>query len=176
MRIHSESVITHPQSEVYLAYRDRLPDVAPYFPDVEEIRVESRTEGEGTVTLHNVWVADREIPVFARAFIKPEMLQWDDHARWSDEERLVRWDIKLRMFTDSVTCSGTNTFEAASDDSTRVRIEGDLDIDLAEVPGVPRLLAKGIKPKLEKFIVSLVTPNLEQVNISLQKYLDDQQG
>jgi hypothetical protein len=28
-------------------------------------------------------------------------------------------------------------------------------------------------PKLEKFIVSLITPNLERVNSCLQQYLDE---
>jgi len=176
MRIHSESMIGHPQSEVYEAYRDRLPEIAAYIPDVKEIRVESREDGDGTVKLHNLWIADREIPVFARAFLKPEMLEWDDHARWSDAESIVRWDLKLHVFTDSVTCSGTNTFVSEGDEKTKVVLEGDLDIDLKSIPGVPKLLAKGMKPKVEKFIVSLITPNLEQVNVSLQQFLDDQKS
>ena len=97
MRIQSESIISHPLSAVYEAYRDRLSEIAPYFPDIKEIRVESRRDsedGDEVIVIHNVWVADRDIPVFARGFLKPEMLSWDDHARWSDDESLVRWEIK----------------------------------------------------------------------------------
>jgi len=173
MRIHSESLIHHPQPAVYDAYRNRLSEIAAYIPDVREIRVEKREEGEGAATIHNVWIADREIPVFARAFLKPEMLQWDDFAEWKDDEGRVYWKLRLRVFTDSVTCGGTNTFERVDDDNTRVRLEGDLDIDVKNIPGVPRLLAGGIKPKVEKFIVSLITPNLKRVNESLQQFLDD---
>lgn len=173
MRIHSESLIRHPQPKVYSAYRDRLSEIAEYIPDVKEIRVEKREEHEGGVTIHNVWIADREVPVFARAFLKPEMLQWDDYAEWKDAEGRVYWTLKLRVFTDSVTCGGTNTFEAAGDGKTKVRLEGDLDIDVKSIPGVPKLLAGGLKPKVEKFIVSLITPNLQRVNESLQQFLDE---
>jgi len=174
MRIHSESIIRHPQAKVYEAYRDRLPEIAAYIPDVKEIVRESREElGGGHVKIHNVWIADREIPVFARAFLKPEMLRWDDFADWKDEEHRVYWKLRLRVFTDQVTCSGTNSFHADGDDRTKVVLEGDLDIDVKNVPGVPRMLAGGIKPKIEKFIVSLITPNLERVNTSLQQFLDE---
>ena len=173
MRIQSESLIRHPQSLVYSAYRDRLPEIAAYIPDVKEIKVESREELDDVVKIHNVWIADRDVPIFARAFLKPEMLRWDDFAEWKDAENRVYWTLRLRVFTDSVTCGGTNTFEEAGDGTTRVKLEGDLDIDVKNIPGVPRLLAGGIKPKIEKFIVSLITPNLKRVNESLQQFLDE---
>lgn len=173
MRIQSESIIKHPRAMVYEAYRDRLPEIAPYIPDIREIRVESREESEGAIKLHNVWIADREVPAYARAFLKPEMLQWDDLADWRDAESCVHWKLRLRVFTESVTCGGTNSFVDAGDGTTKVRLDGDLDIDVKKIPGVPRMLAGGIKPKVEKFIVSLITPNLKQVNESLQQFLDD---
>ncbi len=173
MRIQSESIVTHPCDTVYEAYRDRLPEIAAYIPDIKEIRAESREEKDGEVHIHNVWVGDREIPAFARAFLKPEMLEWDDYARWSDEEKVVRWELKLRVFRDSMTCGGINRFIAETDETTKVIIDGDLDIDLKSIPGVPKVLAKGLKPKVEKFIISLITPNLEQMNSSLQEFLDD---
>jgi hypothetical protein len=173
MRIHTESLIRHPQEKVYRAYRDRLPEIAAYIPDVREIIVESKDELEGGVKLHNVWIAEREIPVFARAFLKPEMLRWDDFAEWRDAKHQVAWKLKLRVFTDNVRCSGTNTIRRVDDHTTAVTLEGDLDIDLKSIPGVPKLLAGGLKPQVEKFIVSLITPNLERVNESLQQFLDE---
>jgi hypothetical protein len=173
MRIHSESIIRHPQARVYAAYRDRLPEIAEYIPDVKEIVVESREEKDGVVKIHNVWIADREVPVFAKPFLKPEMMRWDDFAEWVDAKNMVRWNLKLRLFTDSVRCGGTNTFRAVDDKTTAVTLEGDLDIDLKTIPGVPNILAGGLKPKVEKFIVSLITPNLEKVNQSLQQFLDE---
>ncbi len=173
MRIHSESLIHHPRQEVYEAYRDRLPEVAAYIPDIREIRVMSREPGEGTLQLHNVWVADRDVPSFARAILKPEMLRWDDFADWRDEEHRVYWKLRVGAFTEAVSCSGTNSFQVVDDSTTRVILEGDLSIDLARVRGVPRLMAGRLGPKVERFIVSLITPNLERVNESLGAYLDD---
>ena len=173
MRIHSESLIRHPQPKVYQAYRDRLPEIAEYIPDVKEIVVESREAYDGGVKIHNVWIADREVPVFAKAFLKPEMMRWDDYADWRDAESRVHWKLKLRVFTDQVTCGGTNTFKKVDERTTAVVLEGDLDIDLKNIPGVPKLFAGGLKPKVEKFIVSLITPNLERVNESLQQFLDE---
>jgi hypothetical protein len=44
---------------------------------------------------------------------------------------------------------------------------------MKKMPGVPRILAGRIAPKLESFIVMLITPNLEKVNQSIERYLDD---
>ena len=52
-------------------------------------------------------------------------------------------------------------------------MSGDLSINVKNVPGVPRLLAGRIAPKLESFIVKLITPNLEKVNHSLERFLDE---
>jgi hypothetical protein len=173
MRIHSESIIHHPREAVFTAYRDKLPEVAAYIPDIRAIDVVSREDGQGTAKLHNLWIADREVPGFAKAFIKPDMMCWDDHADWSDAEQLVRWELHVRAFSEAVTCKGTNSFHVVDDQTTQVLLEGELQIDLAKVRGVPRIMAGRLGPKFERFIVSLITPNLEKVNESLGAYLDD---
>jgi hypothetical protein len=172
MRIRTHSLIRHPIDRVYSTYRDRLPELAGYIPDVAEIRVASREMTEAGVKLHNVWVSNREIPSYARRIVKPEMLAWDDLADWRDADRVCDWTIQVRVFRESVDCRGQTVF-TERDAGTEVRIEGDFHIDLRQIPGVPKLLAGGLAPRVEKFIVSLVTPNLERVNESLQRYLDD---
>ena len=171
MEIRSESRIRYPRDRVYRAYRDRLPEIAAFIPDIREIVVRSRQEVPGGIELHNEWVADREIPSFAQAFLKPEHLRWDDYARWHDAEHYVAWTLKTRAFTDAVKCSGRNTFYEDGG-GTRVLLTGDLTIDLREIPGVPSFLAKRVAPQVEKFIVSLITPNLERVNASIERFLD----
>jgi hypothetical protein len=171
MEIRSESRIKYPRDQVYRAYRDRLPEIAKYIPDIKEIVVKRRDESADRVKLHNEWIADREIPGFAQAILKPEHLRWDDHAEWHDDEHYVAWTLKTRAFTDAVHCEGRNTF-LEDGSGTRVVLTGDLTIDLKEIPGVPSFLAKRIAPQVEKFIVSLVTPNLERVNASIERFLD----
>lgn len=172
MRIHSESILHHGQKEAYLAYRDHLPEFAVYLADIQKIVVESRQEQGEVVKLHNVWFAKSEIPTFAKAFLKPEMLRWDDFAEWRDGEMRCHWEIKPRAFTDAVTCRGTNTFVDAGGGKTRVVLEGDLSINLKGIPGVPRLVAGRIGPKVEKFIVSMITPNLKKTNTALGEWMD----
>jgi hypothetical protein len=90
VKIQSESRIHHPLERVYSCYRDQLPEIAPYTPDIKEIVVHSREELEQGPKIHNEWIADRDLP------------------------------------------------------------------------------------KVESFIVKLITPNLEKVNHSLERYLDAQ--
>ena len=176
MQIHSESSIHHPIDLVYSCYRDRLQQIAPYTPDLREIIVESREEREQGPKIHNVWVADRDIPKVARGIIRPEMLQWDDYADWNDAEQHVDWRLHIPAFPDAVQCSGRNAFFADGPTRTKVVLTGDLQINVKSVPGVPRILAGRIAPKIEAFIVMLITPNLEKVNQSLERFLDEKEA
>lgn len=171
-RISSESRIAHPRDAVYRAYRDQLPAIAQYIPDIREIVVRSRTDRPQGPLLHNEWVADREIPSYAAAFVKPEHLRWDDHASWDDAQFHVDWVIKTRTFTDAVHCAGRNAFFDDGAGGTRVVLSGELRIAADEIPGVPRFLGRRFAPDVERFVVALVTPNLEQVNASIGRFLD----
>lgn len=173
MEIRSETRIHHPREAVFRAYRDRMPEIAAYLPDIKEVIVRERVESGATVRLHNEWVSDRDVPSFAAKILKPEYLRWDDHAAWHEDRFVCEWQIRTRAFTEAVTCNGTNTF-VADGDGTRVVLAGKLEIDLREIPGVPRLLAGTIAPQVEKFIVSLIQPNLEQTNRAVERWLDAQ--
>jgi hypothetical protein len=173
LEFHSESVIRHPRDRVYRAYRDQLPEIAPHIPDITRITVLSRETTADGVRLHNEWVAAREVPSYARAFVNPEHLRWDDFADWVDADFRVDWRIGTRVFTDAVRCAGVNRFHEHPE-GTRVALTGDLGIDLRKVPGFPRFLAGRIGPEVERFVVSLIAPNLERVNASIGRFLDAQ--
>ena len=175
MRIQSESIIHHPLTLVYDAYRNRLPEVAQYIPDIREIRVHLVDERDGGAEIHNEWISDTEMPRGINKIIRPEHMRWDDYAIWDDKNHWVDWKIKTRVFSESVHCSGRNRF-VAEGDQTRVILEGDLQINIASIPGVPRIIGNRLKPKVERFIVKLVTPNLKRVNACLQTYLDQKAG
>jgi len=173
MRIQSESRIHHPLDVVYTSYRDRLPEIAPYTPDIKEIVVHSREETETGPKLHNEWRAQRDLPRIVQGIVTPDMLRWDDFAQWNDGEHYVDWELRIPAFPNQVHCRGRNAFFADGDNATRVMLTGNLEINLKNVPGVPRILAKRIAPAVEVFIVKLVTPNLEKVNHSLERFLDE---
>ncbi len=79
MKLEADARISFPRELVYSTYRDRLPELVPYLPNITGITVKSR-EDEGQVSkLLNVWDAQAEIPKVAQAIIKPEMASWLDH-------------------------------------------------------------------------------------------------
>jgi len=176
MKIHSESIIPHARDAVFETYRDRLPDVAAFLPDVESITVLHRTEEDGRTVLHNEWVSNTDIPKTAQGFLKPEHLRWDDHAVWTHNAYQVAWRIETRVFSDTFRCQGTNTFLADGPAKTRVVVEGELDIDLSSMPGVPRFIARRLAPQVEAFIVKMIAPNLQQVNEAVGHYISEGDG
>jgi len=173
MRFTSTSTIAHPRAEVFAAYRDRLPEIVAYMDDISKIVVLSREADGAIVKLHNEWHSAREVPKVAQAFIKPDQLQWDDHATWDASAFTCHFDIKTRAFREAVHCTGTNRF-VEDGDVTKVVLEGDFEVDVKQIPGVPRLLAGRIAPQIEKFIVQLIQPNLEKTNQAVGTFLDAQ--
>lgn len=171
MKIHSESVIRHAPDRVFAAYRDRLPEMAPLLPSIKRIDVAKRTEEGAVVRLHNVWYGDQEIPAVAQAFIKPDQLCWDDFATWDASAMTCEWQIKTRAFADAITCRGKNRFERQGD-HTRFVMEGNLEITLTSLPGVPGFMLKRILPKVEEFILALLRPNFEKTAEAVGRFLD----
>lgn len=171
MKFRSETVVPHPREAVFLAYRDRLGEAVPYLDDIAAVNVLSREESGAKVTLHNEWVSDREVPKMAQRFLQPEHLRWDDYATWDHDTWRCQFEIKTRAFREAVRCVGSNTL-LEDPAGTRIVLEGDFDVNLKEIPGVPRLLAGSIKPQVEKFIVSLITPNLEKTSAAVGRFLD----
>lgn len=174
MQIHASALIKHPVGRVYHAYRDELPQVAAFMANIKEIRILRQEPIDGGVRLHNEWAGRGEIPKVAQGVIKPDMVKWDDYAEWHDDTRLCNWRIATRFFTSSVKCQGKTRLSEEGPGRTRITLEGDLAIDLKEVPGVPRFLAGSVAPHIERFIIALIKPNLEQVNVALEQYLDAQ--
>lgn len=171
MEIRSASRLHHPVDAVFHVYRDRLPEVVPFLPDVKEVVVRSRREEGDAVHLHNEWASDREIPAVAAKFLKPEHLRWDDYAVWTASDRRCAWTIRTRVFQEGFRCTGTTRL-IEEGDATRVELLGELSIDVAEIPGVPSFLARRIAPQIEAFVVALIRPNLEKTNEAIGRFLD----
>jgi hypothetical protein len=171
MRIDVDSRIPFPRDVVYQAYRDHLPDLVPYLPNVKSIVVESRKDEGPKTSLKNLWTAKTEIPKAAQGFLKPEMLTWYDFATWDQATYSNVWHLEMRAMKEVVDCKGGNTFEEAGPNATILKLRGELNLDLKKVPGVPKLLAGTIGPTVEKFVVAMLKPNLEETARGLEKYL-----
>ena len=172
MEIRCSDFIPFPKEVVFRIYRDRLAELADYLPNIRRIDVLSR-EGSGPeVKIVNIWHATGQIPAVAQRFVKPEMLRWTDRARWDEREWRCYWDLEPHFFTRNVRCSGVNYFEDEAG-GMRLTITGRLDVTIKGLKGVPSFLDRAISPQIERFVVSLITPNLRSVNQGLVKFLDD---
>ncbi len=173
MEIRSTDVVNYPVEEVYATFRDRMPEITEFIRNVDRIVVEKRENlGKGKVHLINHWYAVGEIPPVARSFVKPDMLSWRDDATWDDATRTASWNLETFFFRESVKCYGTTHFAARGDQATEVRIEGNLEIRVVDLPMVPGLLKKRVGAEIERFVASLIGPNLKNATIGVQKFLD----
>ncbi len=173
MKVEADAVLDFPRDLVFQTYRDRLPELVPHLPNVRRITVESREDDPPVTRLLNRWEAAAEVPKVVRSIIKPEMLVWLDHALWNEETWECEWRIEHGAFAEQVHCSGRNRYVAV-DDKTRLEIRGDLSVDAAKIPVVPRLLAGTVAPVLERFIVQTIRPNLVSTADGVQAFLRQQ--
>ena len=173
MKLEADAHIAFPRPVVFSAYRDRLPEMLPYLPDIKAITVQSRDEPEPSITkLINVWEAQSDIPKIAQRIITPDMLAWTDHATWNQDKWTCDWQIETRLFTENVTCGGHNEY-LEDGKGTLLKIRGELDVRLKGIPGVPSFLAGSVKPHVEKFIVDLLKPNLLSIAGGLERFLKE---
>ena len=171
MQITADARIPFPRPLVFATYRDKLPELVPYLPNVRGITVKSRDDRGDVVDLVNVWSGGGEIPAAARAFISEAMLTWDDLATWDSAAFECSWRIRTHAFTDAVRCTGTNVFKVDGD-ATILQIRGELSIDGGRIAGVPRLLSGTVSRTVEDVLTKKIAPNLIQVSDGLRRFLE----
>jgi hypothetical protein len=173
MDLVADAKLPFPRPVVFAAYRDKLPELRQYLPNVRDIEVKSRKEEGHIVDFVNIWHGGGEIPAAARAVLSEAMLSWTDYAHWDESKWTCDWRIETHAFTEAVSCRGTNTF---SDDGTgtTLQIRGKIEIDAKKIRGVPSLLAGKVGRTIEEFLGNKIRPNLIEVTQGLRKYLDAQ--
>ena len=172
MKIDVNSTISYSRDLVFDTYREEIQALVQYLPNIDKIDVVSREENNGVVTFENHWYASAsDIPKVAQAFVKPEMMKWIDRASWNLNDKTCNWEIETFFMKEAVSCKGLNTFSEAGDGAMTLRIQGDLELNVKKVPGIPTLLAGTIRPQLEKFIIAMITPNFETINKGIASYL-----
>lgn len=167
--------VTHPAEVVHGLLRDDMTKILPYLPDVAAIEILTREDEERGVRLVNLWRAsETAVPKVAKAFLKPEMLTWKDHALWLHAERRAEWRLEPNVGADLFTCSGSTSVVPADDASCRIDVRGTLEVYPERVKGLPRLLAGKMRSTIESFVVRMIVPNMETMARGVQGYLDDQ--
>ncbi len=163
MLITEDARIPFSRAAVFETYRDRLPELVPYLPDVRGITVSARHERGDVVEIVNVWRGGGEIPAAARRFLSESMLTWDDLATWDAATWTCAWRIRTHAFAEAVRCEGKNTF-IADGDATVLQIRGSLTIDASKLAGVPRLVSGSVSRAVEDVLMKKVAPNLLRVS------------
>lgn len=163
--------IPYPREKVFETYRDKLPELVPYLPNVRGISVTSREEQGSTIKLLNRWKGGGDIPSVVRKFLSDELLEWDDHATWHSDKFLTEWRTVVPAVKEAVRAEGTNRFEDLGG-RTRLVIQGVLEVEGSKIKIIPRLLAGTVGPAVEKFLVGAIKPNLVAVSKGVEKYLD----
>ncbi|MBI5515185.1 MAG: hypothetical protein HY909_15520 [Deltaproteobacteria bacterium] len=176
MDLNATVELAFPRERVFETYRDRLTELVPYLPAIKAIETRSRRDEGALSTLHNVWQGGMDLPSVARAFIPSQATTWDDHAVWDQERYTCRWKTIPHALKEAVRAEGTNLFTVVSPVVTRVTITGVVEIDIARVPGVPRLLAGTAKRTVEEVIVKNVQGNLLAFGRGVERYLQAAAG
>lgn len=171
MDLSAEASINQPRDVVFRVYRDELVNLLPYLPNVRDIEVKSREVQGDRVSMVNVWHGGGDIPAAVRKFLSDSMLSWTDYAEWNESDHSCAWRSESHSFKDAVHSQGRNVFLESGAGASIIRIGGRIDVDATKIKGVPRLLAGGIGPVIERFLVKQVQDNLQEVARGVDRYV-----
>jgi len=176
MKFNKSNKVSHPAAAILDLMINRMEEIVPFLPNVEGIELREREDlPDGRIRIVRHWQgAASNVPAPLRPFVSTEMLGWTDTALWHPSEYKVEWEMSTNL-SAFYECSGTNYFEPypkQEDAATRVRVTGELTIFPNKLPGVPSFLGSRLAPQVEKFVVALLTPNMEDLAKGLQAYFD----
>ena len=154
-----------------------MPELVPYLHGVKEIRVLERKEtAPGIVHLVNEWVSDYHVPAVVSRFIKPEMLRWLDIVDWDHATHSWHWRFESKSLGSVLQAEGTNRMVADGPAATKFIIDGEINIFVEKMPGVPAFIGRRVRPQVEKFIVGLIEPRMRATDEGLSKWLDSKKA
>jgi len=173
-RLNIEDEVDFERREVFETFREELVELIDFLPNIEKIeRTSYERVDEDTVEIVNIWEAtEKDVPSMARKFVDSEMLQWTDYATWREDEWVCEWEMEVKFLADAIDCSGQTRYLEGGEGTTKIHIDGDLEVDANEIPGVPRLVAGKVGDTVENFVVKLIEPNLSDVNRGLERYIE----
>ncbi len=175
MKFEVSDLIAYPAEQVFAAYRDHIVDFVPYLPNIESIVIRERREEGNTVYIVSHWQSKINLPGPAEKLIPAKDRGWDDYATWLNNELAVEWRFDVPALPKAVKVSGKNRF-VAEGDQTRLIIQGESDVDLDKIRGIPNFVLKSIVPAIEKIALAAIKPNMLKVNRGLEQYLAAQKG
>jgi len=171
MLISTRTYLPFPKDLVFVTYRDRLQELAPYIPNIRQVEVQSRKSVGDRVEQVNIWHGGGDIPAAARAVLNESMLSWTEHAVWDESRFTNAWQIRTHAYTEAVFCSGLSRF-VEHGEGTVVESQGELRIDSSKIREVPSFIAGMVGGVVEDFLGKKIEPNLKQMSDGVNRYLE----
>jgi hypothetical protein len=177
-KFKSVIIMKQPKALVWKAMRDRLPETVAFLDNIASITQTRRDElTDGSVRLINVWKADVKIPGALQSIIDPSNLSWLDHAQWFGSSDKCQWRIEPQFFTDHIRCAGSTHFEQAlGGRGTRITFEGELEITLGNIAGLPTFMQATASRAMESLVTSLIPKNFRKITDALSLLLERERG
>lgn len=171
MIISTRTYLPFPRSLVFTTYRDRLPELVPYMPNIQGVAIKSRQEQGEHIEQVNEWQGGGDVPAAARSILDESMLSWTEHALWDETNFTTAWKIETHAYTEAVLCKGHNHF-LEQNQGTLITSEGELNIDSNKIKNVPAFIAKMVSGMVEDFLGKKIEPNLVQMGEGVHRYLE----
>jgi hypothetical protein len=173
-KFKSVIIVKQPKALVWKAMRDRLPETVPFLDNVAAITQTHREEPtDGFVRLINLWKADVKIPGAIQSIVDPSNLSWLDRAEWFEASNKCQWRIEPQFFTDHIRCAGNTYFEPAlGGRGTRITFEGELEIAVGNIGGLPAFMQGPVSKAMEALVISLVPQNFRKITDALSLLLE----
>jgi hypothetical protein len=175
MEMAHTDIIAAPRDQVYRLVRDEFPHIAKYLLNVRRVECLSRVqESKHEVRLVNRWFAKVDIPAALQSFVSEDFFAWNDKALWNDTTHQVTYELESFVAHDLFSAKGSNAFVEHSPSQTTLQLRCSIEIHPEHIPGVPRLVARGIRPVFEKMIEKMLKPNMTSLGQALNQYLAEQ--
>lgn len=173
-KFKSVIIVKQPKALVWKAMRDRLPETVPFLDNIAAITQVRREEpAEGSVRLINLWRADVKIPGAIQSIVDPSNLSWLDRAEWFEASNKCQWSIEPQFFTDHIRCAGNTHFEPAlGGQGTRITFEGELEITVGNIAGLPAFMQATVSKAMESLVTSLIPKNFRKITDALSLLLE----
>jgi hypothetical protein len=169
VKLAADLGLAFPRQAVFAAYRDELPRVLEFLPNVRAIDMSSRQEDGAIVYQVAEWHGGGEVPAAVRGILTQSMLAWTDRAKWDAVAFSCDFRAESRSFPAGVQCRGRTSFLEAVE-GTLVEVRGAVEVDARKLPGIPGFLARQVGRSVEEFLVTRIQANLAESAKCFRKY------
>lgn len=131
-------------------------------------RVEA-DEHQAIITDH--WEVDvlQPLPRFITRYLDFRIVEVRSVLHCDDRDREAEWYVSVQNFEGLLdVCEGTITFTEIPE-GTRIDVQGNFDLDLSAVPGIPSLLAFPLRGRLGKLANRIINNYTEELEAELER-------